>query len=54
MNIRSEVQKLDSIVASNLKFLDTIRDTSVRGLFWETMVKPFWLLADALRERLEN
>ena len=54
MNTRSEVRRLDNIVASNLKFLDTIRDTSVRGLFWKTMVEPYWLLADRLREQLED
>jgi hypothetical protein len=54
MDTKSEVRRLDRVVVSNLRFLDTIRDTSVRGLFWETMVKPFLLLAEALRQRLEN
>lgn len=54
MNLTLEMRWLDDLVASNLRFLDAIRDTSVRGLFWETMVKPYWVLADAVRQRLES
>jgi hypothetical protein len=54
MDYQLEVKRLDDIVASRLRFLDTIRDESVRGMYWETMVKPYWLLADAFRQRLES
>ena len=54
MDFQLEVKRLDGIVASRSRFLDTIRDESVRGLYWETMVKPFWILADAVRRRLES
>ncbi len=54
LNLRLEVRRLDGIVESRLRFLDTIRDRAVRGLYWQTQVLPFWILADALRYRLEN
>ena len=54
MNLLFEVTRLNSVVQSRLRFLDTIRDRAVRGLYWQTQVLPYWILLEAVRSRFEN
>jgi len=54
MNLLSEVRRLEALIESRLRFLDRIRDKTTRGLYWHTMIEPYWRLEIALRQRLEN
>ncbi len=54
MNLLLELRRLDDLVKSRLRFLDNIRDEATRRWYFELMIKPYWRLAEAVRQRLED